>query len=153
MKALSIRADYAADVFLGDKTIEVRSWKTSYRGDFLVCANREKIPGTIPGYAICIAELKNIRPLLISDADAALFEPEDFEKHQMNELYAWEIGHVRIINPLPIKGRLSLFNADVDDKIEIICDLDKEYSDEEQKKIGDRLSAIFPPLVVSPDLQ
>ena len=33
MRTLSIKPYYATKILLGEKTIEVRSWQTPYRGD------------------------------------------------------------------------------------------------------------------------
>ncbi len=40
MKALSIQPYYATMIALGFKWIELRSWKTDYRGWILICASR-----------------------------------------------------------------------------------------------------------------
>lgn len=61
MKALSLRSDYALDVLSGDKTIEYRSWPTKYRGDLLICATAHKIPKTIPGHALVVVRLKDVK--------------------------------------------------------------------------------------------
>lgn len=39
MKALSVRQPWAQLILAGVKTIEVRSWATSYRGELLICAS------------------------------------------------------------------------------------------------------------------
>ena len=37
VKALSIYPEPVMDIFMGDKTIEYRTWQTDYRGDLLIC--------------------------------------------------------------------------------------------------------------------
>ncbi|GAX02480.1 hypothetical protein IWT140_00077 [Secundilactobacillus pentosiphilus] len=93
MKALSLRADYAWDVFSGDKTVEYRSWPTKYRGDLLICATAQKIPETIPGHAIVVVRVKDVKKL-------------------GDRQYAWQLDNVRVIEPFPVKGRQRLFNVD-----------------------------------------
>lgn len=93
MKALSLRADYAWDVLVGDKTIEYRSWPTKYRGDLLICATAQKIPETIPGHAIVVVRIKDVKKL-------------------GDRQYAWQLDNVRVIEPFPVKGRQRLFNVD-----------------------------------------
>lgn len=93
MKALSLRADYAWDVLTGDKTVEYRSWPTKYRGDLLICATAQKIPETIPGHAIVVVRVKDVKKL-------------------GERQYAWQLDHVRAIEPFPVKGRQRLFNVD-----------------------------------------
>jgi activating signal cointegrator 1 len=41
LKGLSVRQPYAALIAQGSKTIEVRSWNTSYRGDVLICSGKK----------------------------------------------------------------------------------------------------------------
>ncbi|WP_283679194.1 ASCH domain-containing protein [Lentilactobacillus sp. Marseille-Q4993] len=96
MKALSIRADYANEIFMGDKVEEYRSWKTDYRGPLLVCTTQRKIKGTIPGHAFVIVNLYDIEKL--GDRD-----------------YAWQIEVEDFIEPFPVKGKLHLY--DVDDSL------------------------------------
>ena len=52
-----------------------------------------------------------------------------------------------MIKPIPIKGKLSLFNADVDEQIEIVWDdvRDQDMPDEEAAKI---INDFFAPLIV-----
>ena len=40
MKALSLKQPYAELVVSGRKTIELRKWKTNFRGEFLVHASK-----------------------------------------------------------------------------------------------------------------
>ena len=143
MKALSLYPDYAGLICDGMKTIECRTWQTDYRGDILICSNAHKIKGTIPGHAICIAELYNIRPFKKADCDAAVMPHSAYRPG----LYAWELRHIRMIKPIPIKGKLSLFNADVDEQIEIVWDdvRDQDMPDEEAAKL---INNFFAPLIV-----
>ncbi|HFC8533055.1 TPA: ASCH domain-containing protein [Neisseria lactamica] len=51
MKALSVRQPYAFLIGNCEKSIELRSWKTDYRGDLLICASKsEKDAWVILGY-------------------------------------------------------------------------------------------------------
>ncbi len=98
MKALSIRSDYAMQIMLGQKKVEYRSWQTHYRGPLLICGTAKKVKGGIPGYAICVACLTNIQ-------------------HQPDQgQYAWQLAPFGPsgsywIEPIPIKGHLSLFQV------------------------------------------
>ncbi|MGF2384672.1 ASCH domain-containing protein [Lentilactobacillus otakiensis] len=97
MKALSMGADYALMILSGDKTIEYRSWSTTYRGPLLICASQKKIEGTMPGYANCVIDLVDIKKT----------GPREYE---------WMLGDFHAIEPFPVKGRLHLFDVP-DDKI------------------------------------
>ena len=41
MKALSVQQPYASLIAHGEKTVEIRSWRTQYRGDLLIVASPE----------------------------------------------------------------------------------------------------------------
>lgn len=110
MKALSIHPYYAVGIVIGDKTIEVRTWNTDYRGDLLIVSTAKKISGLIPGHALGVVTLENVRPMTKSNKDlrAAVMKASDYHFGQ----YAWELSNPRIIKPIPLKGKLSLWNYD-----------------------------------------
>ena len=62
MKALSIEPYYAMAICFGMKTIECRTWKTSYRGTIVICSSSRKEHRTIPGHALCLADIVDIVP-------------------------------------------------------------------------------------------
>lgn len=97
MKALSIRGDYAMDIFYGTKTVEYRSWSTHYRGDLLICNTAKKVPGSYPGHACCVVKLVNVTKY-------------------GNKDFGWQLapfiaGGSYWIKPFPVKGQLGLFNV------------------------------------------
>lgn len=106
MKALSIHPFFAGMIMSGNKTVECRTWKTEYRGDLLICSTAKILKDTIPGHALCVVTLKDVVPFEKKHLEPALMEPGDFEKG----LFAWLLDDVRIIKPIPLKGKLSLWN-------------------------------------------
>lgn len=94
MKALSVRGDYVMDMITGKKKIEYRTWQTKYRGPLLMCSTTKKVAGAAPGYALCVVNLKSI-------------EWSDFD-----EEFHWNIELRDLIEPVPVKGQLKLFNVD-----------------------------------------
>ena len=94
MKALSVRGDFIMDMIAGKKKIEYRTWKTNYRGPILMCSTAKKVAGAVPGYAICVVNLKSIQ----------YFPLEGF--------YHWNIELANVIKPIHVKGQLKLFNVD-----------------------------------------
>lgn len=96
LKALSLRADYAFDVLLGQKTTEYRSWNTNYRGDLLICSTARKIKGCIEGHALCVVKIIDV------------FKFSD-------NTYAWKLEYMNPIKPFKVKGQQRMFN--VDDKL------------------------------------
>ena len=94
MKALSVRGDYIMQMIKGTKKIEYRTWQTKYRGPLLMCSTTKKVAGAAPGYAVCVVNLKSI-------------EWSDFD-----EEFHWNIELKDLIEPVPVKGQLKLFNVD-----------------------------------------
>ena len=94
MKALSVRGDYVMDMITGKKKIEYRTWQTKYRGPLLMCSTTKKVAGAAPGYALCVVNLKSI-------------EWSDFD-----EEFHWNIELRDLIEPVPVKWQLKLFNVD-----------------------------------------
>ena len=108
MKALSIHPAFAGLIFSGEKTIEVRSWLTDYRGDILICSTAKKLKDTIPGHALCVVKLADVQPFTKKHMKAACMPAGAFQPG----LYAWMLEDLRIIRPIPVKGKLSLWNFD-----------------------------------------
>lgn len=98
MKALSLHPKWAAKIATGDKPEEYRTWKTSYRGDLLICASTYNDGWAYPkGHALCIVNLYDIK------------------WSEENDCYAWQLKDIRPVVPFPVKGKLHLY--DVDDKL------------------------------------
>lgn len=108
MKALSIHPYYVDKILTGEKTIECRTWDTYYRGDILICSTAKRKKGTISGHALCVARLTNIIPFAQLHCKAACMSEYDYTPG----MYAWILSDVRFIRPIPLKGRLSLWNYD-----------------------------------------
>lgn len=106
MKALSIHPIYAGLIFAGDKTVEVRSWKTDYRGDILICSTAKKLKDTIPSHALCVVNLVDVVPFELKHCKDACMQKSQYKPG----LYAWLLDDLRIIRPIPLKGKLSLWN-------------------------------------------
>lgn len=108
MKALSVQP-YWADLFLcGKKEIECRTWKTSHRGDVILCSSSKKEPGCICGHALLICNL----------FDIVSFEQKHLKGAAMDSMpdkpaFAWMFDNFRIIYPVPVKGKLGLFDLDI----------------------------------------
>lgn len=125
MKALSVRQPYANMIAYGKKTIEVRSWITTYRGPLLICASvtidREaRIPFFLRardmfeprGCAVCTTNLVGVRRLEQADATAAMFDPERWRPS--DKYYAWVLENTRLLEePFPVKGKLKLFDVEI----------------------------------------
>lgn len=128
MKALSIHPYYAMSIIAGVKTVESRTWRTDYRGDILICSTATKLKGTIPGHALGIVTLADVVPFTKKHLEDAQMVAADMQ----NGLYAWILENPRLIKPIPVKGKLSLWNFEDESKIEILPWLDDEEEADNQ---------------------
>ena len=124
MKALSINPVYACSIWVGLKTVEVRTWKTDYRGELLICSTAKIIKDTIPGHALCVVDLVDVVSFTKDHLQAACMDKRDFKPG----LYAWLLDNVRIIRPIPLKGKLSLW--EYDGEVEYLPEPESEEEDE-----------------------
>ena len=128
MKALSVKQPWASLIAVGAKTIECRSWPTKYRGELLIRSSKGNdyveytnigaelsAPG---GMALAVVNLVNCRPMKNSDLEAAHI-PEEWADDVLKG-YAWELELQYEVIPVPIKGKLSIYNLDIE--IDILPD-------------------------------
>lgn len=99
-------------IVYGEKTIEVRSRNTSYRGDLMICsASSPVLPDMESGVTLGIVELYDVKP--IKD-----FTPEDWEetkipkemREKITKGYGWLIRNPRPVVHKPVKGQLGIYN-------------------------------------------
>ncbi len=107
MKALTVHPLYAMGIVTGVKTIEFRTWKTDYRGDILITSNARKVIGSVPGHVLGVVKLVDIVPFEKKHLEAAYMD-------KMQDGYAWILEEPRLIKPIPIKGKLSLWESGID---------------------------------------
>ena len=97
MKALSIHPYYAILIFNKEKKEEYRNWQTDYRGPLLICASQYNDGPDMPrGVAIGTVDLVDIVPAKNGESK-----------------FAWILKNPRYIKPVPVKGRLHLYDVDV----------------------------------------
>jgi hypothetical protein len=116
MKALSVRQPWASLIADGEKTIEVRSWPTHHRGPLLICSSSKPdadhalqddqgMAIDLPlGMLLAEVDISDCRPLTPDDLHDACRE------NWSPGLWAWILTNPRHIDPIPVKGRLGLFD-------------------------------------------
>lgn len=120
-KALSVKQPYADLLtrvafrddfgeYHAEKTIEVRTRNTNYRGDLLVCSSaKPQIPGRLSGVTCGLVELYDVKPV-------EEFTPEDWdatcipEQERPRKGYGWMMRNPRRVVEMPIKGQLGVYN-------------------------------------------
>lgn len=128
MKALSIHPYYAMSIVAGVKTVECRTWKTDYRGDIVICSTKALLKGTIPGHALGVVELVDVVPFTKEYLKAAEMTAEALK--ELGDCYAWILKNPRLIKPIPVKCKLSLW--EYTEEIEFLPWLDDEEEAERQ---------------------
>lgn len=121
IRGLTVRQPHAQLILLGEKTIELRSWCTRYRGDLLICAGaRADYDLAYPlGVTLCLARLDDVRPYEPQDAPAA-------RSRWRRGLLAWHLSHVRAVAQIPLRGALGLFAvpAEIQRALTVAAELD-----------------------------
>ncbi len=142
MKCLSIKQPWVELILEGKKKIELRTWNTKFRGEFLIHASKnvdkeairhfnfdpEKLPkGAIVGYArlVEVKEYKNERGFR-RDQKLHL----SISKSKKYPIYGFVLEDVRRIEPIEYKGRLGFFNVDSLRMYSLKCLAESEAAEE-----------------------
>lgn len=117
MKALSVRQPFANDICFGEKTIELRTWQTDYRGELVICSSKSGVKTWLlsdgvhylapTGTTICKVNLVDCRPATKADAEKAYCEESDIT----DGMWAWVLEDVVDLVPKPVKGKLNFFDV------------------------------------------
>ena len=98
---------------MGEKSIELRSKSTKYRGDVLICASKKpEVAGMKSGCALGLVELYDVKPVsefTEEDWQATCIRPE--ERGNFRGEYGWLMRNPRRVIEVPISGKLGLFQA------------------------------------------
>ena len=119
IRALSIRQPWAELILRRRKPIEIRTWKSEYRGWLLIHASgnweaasaRElgiSKDAVTQGAFVGVAKVKEIRPFTRKDANL-LKKKRGGDGWWGPGQLAWVLKSVHRIEPIPFKGRLGLF--------------------------------------------
>ena len=96
MKALSVKQPWANLIASGRKTIETRTWSTSYRGPLLIVSSKK--PNVAPaGSAVAIANLVACRCMTSADEAAACCQVYP-------KAVSWILVDLQKIRPFPVRA-------------------------------------------------
>ena len=128
MKALTVKEPWASLIINGYKEYEFRSWKTNYRGRILIHAGltlEEDASKNFKDYNLnygkgeIIGEATLIDCILVTDKleeDLYKLNPLVYAKSKHSRVYAWKLEDIKVYNRrIPSKGRLGLWNYDIND--------------------------------------
>lgn len=125
MKALVVRQPWAGLIACGEKNIENRTWQTSYRGPLAICAAKKLdtspaearklfddfgVKQTGTGVLVCVVDLLGI---VEDDGDSFSGDLPDsvtsLNDDWFSGPYGWVLANPRPVKPMPVTGRLGLF--------------------------------------------
>ena len=130
MKVLSLTEPYATLIKNGVKTIETRSWKTSYRGKLYIHASSTKISKEYRenkdlmnlvdinnlnyGYIICSCELVDCIEMTDDFIEKVKLDNEEYISGiYARGRYAWILRNIEILDkPIKAKGHLGIWNLE-----------------------------------------
>ena len=127
MKALSMKQPVPELILQGKKTIELRKWKTSFRGKFLLHASLSELKGfdidpkDLPhGFLVGTADLVEVIKFKSKE------QFESLKNKHLAKSETWFIpkrtyGFIlenpeRLEKPIPYKGQLNFFDVNIQDK-------------------------------------
>ena len=131
MKVITIKQPFATLIAEGYKEYEFRTWRTKFRGEILIHAGKgidrkalkkfEHLNLDYPSGCIiakanisdCVKVDDNLRREL-SKKDPIVYS--GVIKHNDWEGFGFKLENVKKINPIPINGKLSLWDYDYDEK-------------------------------------
>ncbi|MBS3167720.1 ASCH domain-containing protein [Candidatus Woesearchaeota archaeon] len=126
MKALSMKQPVPELILQGKKTIELRTWKSNFRGEFYLHASKNVIPRLMDVFKFKIEDLSQgaiVGKATIKDMKIYTEEKQfqkDADKHLVpgkmykNPTYGYILEEpVRLEKPIPYKGQLSFFDVNL----------------------------------------
>jgi len=126
MKCLSISQPFSDLIIKKKKTIELRSWNTKFRGEFLIHAPKKlrssdckrlkiKESSLVMGAIIGKAEIYDVKKY-----NSAKDVKQDFKSHLssdkfLNKKYGFLLKNVKALRiPIPINGKLGFFDVNLE---------------------------------------
>ena len=128
MKVISIKEPFATLIKENIKNIETRSWKTNYRGEIYIHASKVSYKRRTQELLELTKDLKMNNGNIIAKAtlvDCKYMDQEFIKEIKQNETeylcgyyeegrYAWILKDIKKIKPIPAKGKLNIWNYEIE---------------------------------------
>lgn len=128
MKVISIKEPFATLIKENIKNIETRSWKTNYRGEIYIHASKVSDKTRTQELLELTKDLKMNNGNIIAKAtlvDCKYIDQEFIKEIKQNETeylcgyyeegrYAWILKDIKKIKPIPAKGKLNIWNYEIE---------------------------------------
>lgn len=112
MRAMTVKQPWASLIASGDKDIENRSWRTSYRGPLVITASKV-IDRTARIVAKAVDSPTGVVVGVVDLIDCVQGHPSPWA---MPDCWHWVLAKPRRCTPIAVKGSLGLWNIG-DDKV------------------------------------
>ena len=124
MKVITIKQPFASMIAAGIKEYEFRTWKTKYRGEILIHAGKgidKKAMKKFEGYGLdypsgcIIAKAVLSECIEVDDEFRSVLSKKNptvyssIIKHTEWEGYAFQLDKIEKMEPIPVKGKLSIW--------------------------------------------
>lgn len=120
MKVLSIKQPFAELILSGRKTIELRSWNTQFRGEFLIHVSKQPDKEAMVkfGYKDLPTGkiLGKVTLLDVKNYDETNDFQKDKDKHLATEEwggFGFILNNSKRITPIPLNGKLGFWNYEL----------------------------------------
>jgi len=117
MKALSIKQPFAELILQGRKKIELRTWNTKFRGEFLIHAS--KIPNkqamktfnfTDLHYGFIVGKAKLVDVKIYKNEEEHNKDKELHLASNYSDTHGFILNDIERLKPIPYKGNLNFWN-------------------------------------------
>lgn len=98
---------------MAEKSIEVRSKNTKFRGDILITSSGDPVlPGLESGVALGFVELYGVKPIKeFTQQDWENTRIPETERHKYKKGYGWLMRNPRRVIEYPVKGQVGIWNC------------------------------------------
>lgn len=113
-RILTVRQPWASLIASGTKRVEVRSWRTNYRGPIVILAGRGRdreceLGVEYPsGVTLCVVELLDCVPLAAEHRDASAIGDRFDGAVAEGRYYAWVLSAPTPVERVEMRGTLGL---------------------------------------------
>jgi hypothetical protein len=107
-KVLSVRQPWAELIIAGIKPVENRNWRVEYRGTILIHASQHRNVGLVREHGLDPDHLDF--GAIIGSVELIDIVGDHPSKYFVGPL-AWVLANPRRVLPVPMAGKLSLYNA------------------------------------------
>jgi hypothetical protein len=146
VKVISIIQPWSTLIALGEKKYETRSWSTKHRGEIAIHSSRkidkqacreEPIKSVLEkhgytehnlpiGWILAKCQIVGCYEAVTNDDENDIYAILENEQmisgneykfgNYTNGRFAWELSDVKVLDPIPAKGQLGLWNYDLEGK-------------------------------------